>query len=328
MADDADVPLPALGARHGREVRQIGGTGCCFSPDGRLLVVQDADKVLRLVEVETGRTVARLESPDSCDVGWATFSPDGSRLAAITDEGPAVHVWDLRAIRHKLAGMYLDWDTPAYPEIDPAAEAGPPLPLTAVVDLGGLTGEGLALLQRGRDLEAAGKIGEAIDALRQAAGQSPDLAEAHNELAWLLATAAEPLRNPPEAVAHARCAVELAPDESMYLNTYGVALYRTGQFAEAVPVLGKSLEAGRGRFDAFDLFFLAMAHHRLAHRDEARGCFDRGVRWLAAQENLNAVYAGELARFRAEAEAVLAGPYGELPDDVFAPARPGESGRP
>ena len=62
-----------------------------------------------------------------------------------------------------------------------------------------------------------------------------------------------------------------------------------------------------------------MAHHRLAHREQARDCFDRAVRWLAAQNNLYAGHAEELARFRAEAKAVLAGPIGELPDDVFAP---------
>ena len=110
----------------------------------------------------------------------------------------------------------------------------------------------------------------------------------------------------------------------MYLNTYGVALYRAGHFAEAVPILEESLQAGQGQYDAFDLFLLAMAHHRLAHREEARACFDRAVRWLAAQRNRDAGYAAELARFRAEAEAVLSGPTGELPDDVFAPARPGE----
>jgi serine/threonine protein kinase/WD40 repeat protein len=306
----------------GRLVRQIGGYGLCFSPDGRLLAVQDADKVFRLVEAETDRTVARLESPDLSSVESAVFTPDGSRLVVTTREGPAVHVWDLRAIRRKLAGMRLDWEAPSFPEVDTAAGAGPPPPLTAVVDLGGLDAEGRLLLQQGRDLQAVGKTGEAIDVLRRAVGQSPDLAEARNDLAWLLATTPGPLRNAPEAVAHARRATELVPDESMYLNTYGVALHRAGRFAEAVPVLGRSLGAGRGQSDAFDLFFLATAHHRLSHREEARGCFDRAVRWVAAQKDLNAERTGELARFRAEAEAVLAGPCGELPDDVFAPSRP------
>ena len=113
------------------KARQIGNRGLCFSADGRLVVVVDASNVLHLVETETTRTLARLESPDACDAKFATFSPDGSLLAVSTDDGPAVHVWDLRKIRKHLAGMGLDWDAPPYPEIDPAPLA--PLPPLVVV---------------------------------------------------------------------------------------------------------------------------------------------------------------------------------------------------
>ncbi len=96
----ASVPVPGLGSRHLEiETRRVSGRGYGFSPDqSHLLVLEDATKVLRLVEIETDRTVARLESPDLCSVNCATFSPDGSRLVVVTNEGPAVHVWDLRAI--------------------------------------------------------------------------------------------------------------------------------------------------------------------------------------------------------------------------------------
>ena len=108
--------------------RRVGGEGLGFTPDGRHLLVQDANKVLRLVEIETGRTAAHLESPNLCTVVRATFSPDGSRLAVVTNDGPAVHVWDLRAIRKHLAEMGLDWDAPAYSAHDPAGPSALPLP--------------------------------------------------------------------------------------------------------------------------------------------------------------------------------------------------------
>ena len=73
-------------------------------------------------------------------VGCATFSPDGSRLVVTTNDGPAVHVWDLRAIRKHLAEMGLDWDAPAYSDDDPAGPDLPPLP-PLKVDYGPLAGE-------------------------------------------------------------------------------------------------------------------------------------------------------------------------------------------
>jgi tetratricopeptide (TPR) repeat protein len=142
-----------------------------------------------------------------------------------------------------------------------------------------------------------------------------------NYRAWILATGSIDQRDPERAVALARRAVALAPGLQLSLNTLGVALYRAGQYAEAVSALEQSLTAGKGEFDAFDLFFLAMAHHRLGHATQARSCFDRAVRWLSERKNLPAQYVPELTGFLTEAEAVLAlaGPGAELPADVFAP---------
>ena len=95
-----------------------------------------------------------------------------------------------------------------------------------------------------------------------------------------------------------------------------------GQFAEAVATLEKSLAAGKGQSDAFDLFFLAMARHQLGQVAQARPDFDRALKWrrdhpAEPQPGWNE----ELDAFQAEAESVLAGPPGELPADVFAPSR-------
>ena len=122
-----------------REVRQLESGFCCFSPDGRLGIVQDTSKALGLVEIETGRMLARLESPDQHHVGSAAFTPDGSRLVVTTNEPPCAHVWDLRAIRGQLAAMGLNWDAPAFPEGDAAGPDLPPLP-PFKVDYGPLAG--------------------------------------------------------------------------------------------------------------------------------------------------------------------------------------------
>jgi uncharacterized protein HemY len=100
-------------------------------------------------------------------------------------------------------------------------------------------------------------------------------------------------------------AVRLAPKEHLYLNTLGVALYRNGEFEQALSVLEKSLAASQGLCNAFDLFFLAMCHAKRGDLARAADCFDRGVKWVEAQKNLSAVHADELKAFRAEAEGVL-----------------------
>ncbi len=139
-----------------------------------------------------------------------------------------------------------------------------------------------------------------------------------NTRAWELANGPESQRDVHRALSMAERAVALAPDQQNSLNTLGVVQYRAGRNADAITTLEQSLSAGHGQTDAFDLFYLAMAHHRLGHRAEARECFDRAVRWMGEQKALSAQHARLLAAFRAEAEAVLAGPSDELPSDVFA----------
>jgi WD40 repeat protein/Flp pilus assembly protein TadD len=368
-----------------QEAQRIDGcSGLSFSPDGRLMVVQDASKVLRLVETETGRTLARLESPELCAAQWATFSPDGSRLVVTTNEGPAVHVWDLRAIRRSLVELGLDWDAPSLPDsLASTGGAEDRAPLKIDVDFGplkrysahyqnhleqyavpaeelvtryterlrahpddpsSLHQRGHALLTRNRfeealdDFSAASarrpldahlrayhgvclfdlkRYAPALDQLEPAFQADPETVRAIvnfnvtvNRLAWRLATDAEPQRDPVLAARLAAFAVALSPGEQASLNTLGVALYRAGRFAQAIETLGKSLKAGKGRFDGFDLLFLAMAHHRLGHGALARACYDQAVDWLGRQKSLSEQDAKELAGFRAEATSVLAGPPG------------------
>ncbi|MGO9465537.1 MAG: protein kinase domain-containing protein [Isosphaeraceae bacterium] len=139
-----------------------------------------------------------------------------------------------------------------------------------------------------------------------------------NSQAWGLVTGSLVKRDPERALALARQAVRLAPNEWLYLNTLGLVLYRAGRSLEAVDVLERSLAAGRGELDALDLFFLAMAHHDLGHPGQALTCFDRAVQWWEGHKKPGPQYVQELIAFRAEAEALLAVPGGDLPADVFA----------
>jgi WD40 repeat protein/tetratricopeptide (TPR) repeat protein len=371
-----------------REAEQkIGGSGHCFSPDGRLVAVVDATRAIRLVEAETGRTVAKLESPDSCDVNRATFSPDGSHLVVTTNQDPALHVWDLRAMRRRLVKMGLDSDAPAFVDDDAASPNLPPLP-PLVVDYGPLAGEiqdftesaetliarytarldndpndteayrrrAHALVDRNRLQEAIDDFtsalrgkpddarlwasrGRAFEHLKQydlaiadleaALARDPDQQMARlylvlccNNRAQELSTGPRSARDPQRVAFLARRAIELSSGQALSLNSLGVAEYRAGRYAQAITTLEQSLAAGSGQSDAFDLFFLAMAHHQLGHREEARGCYERAVRWLdrfqtyKANEKLNTFWNElEIRYLRSEAEALI------LYDPIF-PADP------
>jgi WD40 repeat protein len=295
------------------EQRRISGEGRCFSPDGRLLVVMDADKGLRLVEANSGRMVARFESPDSCNATWATFSPDGSRLVVTTNDGPAVHVWDLRAIRKRLAAMGLDWDAPTYPDDDPAAPSAPVFARMQIDDFAHAAAEAAAMAHRGRWEEAATAYGWALPdgspvapaawfeqaILRLAVGDSAgyrwscrrllELVRSHSEPVWL-EFAAHACTLAPHGPAEEAQALLLAEQRARAIHTpwsehvFGLALYRAGRFAEADARLRGSLSRDPGwDFTVLDWLVLAMAQERLGRPDEARRWLGRAESWVAVR---------------------------------------------
>jgi rhomboid protease GluP len=89
---------------------------------------------------------------------------------------------------------------------------------------------------------------EAVSHYQRALGLDPHMAAAHNNLAWLDATAEDPhFRNAEQALDHARRAVELSAwKQPEYLDTLAEALYLNQQYAEAVRVQTKALELAPG----------------------------------------------------------------------------------
>jgi tetratricopeptide (TPR) repeat protein len=71
---------------------------------------------------------------------------------------------------------------------------------------------------------------------------------------------------------------ELASFRNQPFRGLGFALYRAGRFEEAVQRLDESVKASPPR--AGDWLFLAMAHHRLGHVDEARRYLELAERWI------------------------------------------------
>jgi hypothetical protein len=265
-----------------------------FSPDGGLMALEMGPATIHLREVATGRMVAKLEDPHGDRAGWMGFTPDGTQLVVAAHYAKAIHVWNLRAIRQRLKVMGLDWDWPEFPPVDRQAQATEPAKVE--VFPGDLANRGLMREQKAR---------EAINQYRLAVEAAPDNPRACNDLAWIYLTAPAALRDVKAALPLAEKAVRLAAGNALYRNTLGVAYYRTGRYREAVETLRPNLDKQNDMGLAFDLYFLAMSHHRLGETARARDYFDWAARWTRAQPGLSAAYREELTAFRSEAEELL-----------------------
>jgi serine/threonine protein kinase/WD40 repeat protein/Tfp pilus assembly protein PilF len=293
---------------------KLGGTPSnpfgAFTCDDKLLALGDQPGVVRLLVADAGAEIARLTAPEQVRLAPNCFTPDGTKLVTVGYETGAVYIFDLAAIRAGLAELDLDWDAPALVAKSASVARGAmPPPLSISFDLGDMQhwAEADALVKEAARQSNGNEHAKALGTLRQAVKIAPTLALAHNNLAWLLLTGPKELRDPAQALPEARKAVAANPDEPLYQNTLGVALYRVGQFAEAVNALEKSLRRGMGKTDAFDLFFLAMCHHRLGDAAKAKDRRQRGACWFEChQSELTPEWQAELTAFQAEADMVLA----------------------
>jgi serine/threonine protein kinase len=136
--------------------------------------------------------------------------------------------------------------------------------------------------------------GDRLDNAKAAIGLSM------NDLAWRQATDPDPAkRSADKALENALAAVGYEPGNSKFLDTLGVARYRTGNYPGAIADLENSIKIGG--FSAASTFFVAMARAQLGELDQARKLFDQADRWMRENHSDD----GELKRFREEAAAVL-----------------------
>jgi tetratricopeptide (TPR) repeat protein len=283
-AVDTWAPGPRLGP--GRPWDAASGLAILGQPNG----------IYRLVELATGREVARLEDQEQ-NTGQAVFSPDGAWVVIEAKDG--MRAWDLRRIRAGLVDLDLDWAAAPLPRAPEACKV-PPLEVT--IDRGGL--DVWPEAERAADgLRRQGDLAGALAAIQKAHALSPDDDPWHNNLlAHLLVICPDPkLRDAPRGVELSKKTVEAAPDTWEFWRTLGIAHHFAREEKAAVQALTRSLQLRQGG-DAVDYFPLAAAHQKLGNKKEARQWYDRGVVWMAEHAH---PCADELAVLRADAEAVL-----------------------
>ena len=264
-----------------------------FSPDHTLLALELSPAVIHLIDAASGTTLAKLEDPHADRARWLGFSPDGTQLVAIATYSQAIHVWDLRLIRQRLAAIDLDWDSPPYP---PAPEVSGRQHLEMEALLGEFSQSVQGSVERAR---------RQIASYQHALEARPNSPSACNNLAWLYATGPEPLRDPSQALVLAEKAVRLMPRNTLFRNTLGVAYYRAGRYREAAETLRANLTGQMDKHLASDLYFLAMSHHQTGETALAQTYLTWAMRSTRSQVGLTVEELSEQAAFLAEAKALM-----------------------
>jgi len=304
-----------------------------FTPDSSVIAVGVQPSVIRLVAVESGRELARLTSPEGAILYPRCFSPDGARLFCYGRYDDEMHVWNLRAIEQGLHQLGFDCDLPPLAE-ESRKDDGPPFRVE--FDLGGeqlfptvsdlgqrkqLFDVLLALQPfNARAYRSRGVVQYKLQHIRPAlddlwlgivlwppsAPLERGLAEVLNNVAWFNSTGPASERDLAKALFLAEKAVAMRPGQPVYLNSLGVILQKKGEFTRAAKTLKQSLAAGKGAYDAFDLFPLAGCYLKLGQTERARKCYDRAQAWVKQRGSRLAPYEqADLKTLQTEAEAAL-----------------------
>ncbi|REJ97379.1 MAG: tetratricopeptide repeat protein [Planctomycetota bacterium] len=153
--------------------------------------------------------------------------------AALKDLDAAIRVAPQAAVLYLKRGevkAYLDRHEAALADFDAAVERGANLPL--------------AFVRRGQQLESMGRYAQAAKDYQRAAELAPHRPEAHNNLAWLLATAPqEAVRDGERAIKHAEQALQLAARRNFgYMDTLAAAYAEAGRYEDAQRVQSEAIE--------------------------------------------------------------------------------------
>jgi tetratricopeptide (TPR) repeat protein len=108
--------------------------------------------------------------------------------------------------------------------------------------------------------------------------------------AWTCALTPDATKDWPQALALAEKAAKSDSKSISYADTWGAVLYRAGRFDESLArlseadALAKEPSEALKSSPAYAWLFLAMAHHRLGHPDEAKKWLDKAVAWTDKAE--------------------------------------------
>ncbi len=271
----------------GRELRTLKGhfdTVWCvaFHPDGSRLATGGWDQTVRVWDTASGLELATLKGHADRVLGVA-FSPDGGRLASAGGKDLTVRIWDGRpwtpdaAAEREALGLLDFLFAKPLSKIDVLEHVQSASTINPAV-----RHMALALVERYREETDPGRFHEAARRI---------VDQRHlNAFQYRM------------ALAQARTAYRLAPENPAHLTALGIAQYRLGQHQDALSTLTRADKLNGGH--PANVAFLALAHHRLKQDDKAKETLQR-LRDLLKQDRW--ARDEEAQGFLREAAQVLAG---------------------
>lgn len=266
-------------------------TAVRFSPNGNILASSSYDRTVRLWDARTGALLRTL-SGHLHEVNDIAFSPDGKRIASCSRDC-SIKLWDVatgqelytirehrsnvRSIAYSPDGLWL-----ASGGMDEVLRIHDGRPVSDFVNAEreaiGVIRTLLAKPMLRDDvvptLENDKTISDEVRRIaKELAGRYSDDHERLNGGAWtIVARPDRPKDEYEKALKWIRVAVKLRPKERTYVNTLGVALYRTGDYPKAEAALLQSINLAerQNQEDPSDCAFLAMIFHRRGQTEDAQ----------------------------------------------------------
>ena len=192
-----------------------------LQPDSRTAIYDNAGALI-MVDVQTGRELARFEGPEQTGIDQLKFTPRGAHLVTTIGEQPYLHVWDLGAIRCWLATLGLDWDAPTIADAGEAPDPFTPFPKPVRLESG--------LLDSWQALERTSRVLKA----------NPDDPKAHHERAHALVR----LNRFDEALAAFTAALKAQPEDPHLLAHRGFVALSLERIDEALVDCEAALRRG------------------------------------------------------------------------------------